>query len=543
MKQGIRYRLLFFVFLLIPFEAILMAKVHKGIWYHQQPTRVNDQGVFFVDSVDYEGFCGLVTSAMGLHYFIPNIHAKLYRIFGSVDFHPQDGRGGLKAKDPYIYSPETTYPFEDFLGHKYVGRHVTTTGVAYWEIQNIFRGIGRDIGDYICRTKWIPFDTIRSYLDKKWLVIMNSKQGGGHYILIVGWEGDAANFARQFYYIWDPWKIPLGLKKNEYVLVSDLVGNRANMGTAKNISAYKISGTVFRKIFKDQREDSTVFAFQCLPQNLPATDKTLSMKSLWIKDLSGIRISDVVSGAKSNGVTDLFVNDTSGTLLRTMVRSAHAAGLKVHIVVSVFKDFEHSEKFKHVGNKWLDATDQTYLEWFLAHRLKAAMKFLPDGIVLNNLWQPASQNGYSQVTKDALTDYCIRIKQELLRNKGTQKTMLSALVPAAPALHGQDILAMSGYLDAIIPLTLTHTSEKDPAWLGQWVRHLKTTIRHGCKIWPVLEAVDSDFNFMTPLEIEESSRFAVANGADGIVLWHYPLADWQWEEIVQWKAETKRKNK
>jgi len=102
---------------------------------------------------------------------------------------------------------------------------------------------------------------------------------------------------------------------------------------------------------------------------------------------------------------------------------------------------------------------------------------------------------------------------------------------------------MSGYLDAIIPLTLTHTSEKDPAWLGQWVRHLKTTIRHGCKIWPVLEAVDSDFNFMTPLEIEESSRFAVANGADGIVLWHYPLADWQWEEIVLWKAETKRKNK
>ncbi len=540
MKQGIRYWVLLFVFLLFPFEAVLMAKVHKGIWYHQQPTRANDQGVFFVDSVGYEGFCGLVTSAMGLHYFIPNIHAKLYRIFGSVDFHPQDDRGGLKAKDPYVYSPKTTYPFEDFLGHKYVGRHVTTTGVAYWEIQNIFRGVSKDIGDYTCRTKWVPFDKIKSYLDQNWLVIMNSKQGGGHYILIVGWEGDSANIAKQFYYVWDPWKVPLGLKENEYELVVDLVGNRANIGTAKNISAYKISGTVFKKIFKDQREDSTVFAFQCLPQNLPDINKTVSMKSLWIKDLKGIKISDVISVAKLNGVTDLFVNSASETLLQSVVRSAHAAGLKVHIVVSVFKDFEHSEKFKHVEKKWINATDKTYLNWFMSHRLKAAMKVLPDGIVLNDLWQPVSQEGYGQAGKDALTEYCIRIKQELMRNKSTKKITLSAVVPKEPSLHGQDILAMSGYLDAIIPLTLTHTYEEGPARIGQWVHRLKTTIRHGCKIWPVLETVDRDSNLMTPLEMDQCTAFALANGADAIIYAQYPLAEWQWEEVDQWSVLKKK---
>ena len=99
---------------------------------------------------------------------------------------------------------------------------------------------------------------------------------------------------------------------------------------------------------------------------------------------------------------------------------------------------------------------------------------------------------------------------------------------------------MSGYLDVIIPLALTHTYEEGPARIGQWVHRLKTTIRHGCKIWPVLETVDRDSNLMTPLEMDQCTAFALANGADAIIYAQYPLAEWQWEEVDQWSVLKKK---
>ncbi|HEX3073443.1 MAG TPA: hypothetical protein VHP30_07515, partial [Ignavibacteriales bacterium] len=238
--------------------------IHSGIYYHQQPTSVNDSGNFYGGSKPFEGFCGPSAVGMGLQYFIPNIHAILYSLYGDISYH-KDNRGGLKPRDPYCYDSSATYAFEDFLGHKYIGRHITQEGCGYYELETLIKRVDADINEYSSQTAWINRSQLSEFLDKGFLIVLNTNQGGGHYILIGGWDGSAVYPDKRFYYIWDSWKIPLGLDTTEIQYVRDLAGNKASRGSANDILVYKIAAPVLNNIFKDQIGDGTMLAFKFVP--------------------------------------------------------------------------------------------------------------------------------------------------------------------------------------------------------------------------------------------------------------------------------------
>jgi len=548
MKNYFYYKIVNYLFVMVLFTLILnsiaMGKLNRGIWYYQQPTRDNDSGIFYIPSKDYEGFCGLVTSAMGLKYFIPNIHELLYKKYGEVDFHPDDNRGGLKQEDPYIYNPLTTYTFEDFLGHRYVGRHVDSKGISYSEIEGIFRGIDAEINDYSCQIKWVQFKNFREYLDDGWLIIMNSKQGGGHYILIVGWEGDALNLKNQYYYIWDPWKEPLDLEKNEFKYVNELVGNRNNLGSAKRISAYKISGMKFKEIFKDQREDSTAFGFKFLPEDYPGKAKNIGSKGIWINKshINNKEIVDFINDLKSKNIDHIFytVKGKDGTIdfdnLDKMIRNAHKNGIKVHAVVSVLKDasaYSSGKYFKTNKENWIDVRDKNYTIYILKEVIEPLCKYDVDGILLDCLLYPG-EGGISRQITDSITEYLVKIRN-IMRKYGKTKKLLSAtILPKVSNIHdefGQDITAMSAYLDVVVPLLFTHRYHENPIWVGKQTKYIKNHIVKGCKIWTGIQTIDDNKNFITDLEMRQLIDYSINAGGSGVILFNYPLANWQWDQL------------
>ncbi|MHB2153706.1 cysteine peptidase family C39 domain-containing protein [Calditrichota bacterium GD2] len=547
LNAGMKKIFQLFIFNLILISGV-MGKVNKGIWYYQQPTRDNDHGLFYVDSTDYEGFCGLVTSAMGLQYFIPNIHTRLYQIYGAVDFHPDDKRGGLKNSDPFIYNPLTTYPFEDFLGHKYIGRHVTTTGISYKEMKNIFIGVDADLPEYECKIEWVHFKKFKDFLDDGWLIIMNSRQGGGHYILIVGWDGNPDKPDEQYFYIWDPWKEPLTLEDHDFEYVHELVGNKNNPGTAKKISAYKINGRKFKEIFKDQREDSTAFAFRFKPERYPVGVKKVAHKGIWMQssDFVDTKIARRIKIIAKYGITDIFYSleqeqgNVKHPYLKEIIKEAHKQGLKVHACVTVLKNngAYASGKYRRVDpDGWLDVEDKNYQRYFIEEIIQPLIDYNPDGIVLDYLWYP-NKAGQNQQIANSITDYIIKIKNVLKVRKKQDIQLGAVLLPrtfSAPLEHEQDITAMSAYLNMVVPLTFTHRYRENPIWVGEQVKKLKARLAQGCEIWSGFRLLDDDQNFMTPLEMQQIVDFALFNGASGVMLFGYPLTNWQWEQVKRWE--------
>jgi len=549
-KSVINYKIVFKVLLLyIIFSSVLFGQINKGLWYYQQPTRDNDLGLFYVDSVNYEGFCGLVSSAMGLKYFIPNIHALLKKKYGSVDFHSDDFRGGLKSNDPFCYNAATTYTFEDFLGHRFVGRHVTTTGISYKEIEKIFKGIEADIEDYQFKMEWVHYKKFNEYLSDGWLIIMNSKQGGGHYILITGWEGNPNILEKQNYYIWDSWKEPLGLESDEYELVIDFVGNKNNIGSAKRICAYKITGAKFKPFFKDQREDSTAFAFKIRPKKYPLAHIKNNYKKV-IKLENGTLPN--MEEMKKYGITDIFysIKNSSGIInfknLNIIIHMAHKDGIRVYVDISVLNDklAYESNKYEKAGVGWILPTDKSYFKYFFSAVISPLNKYDIDGILLDNLWYNGNNVNNRKLT-DAITLYLFEIRKYLDTNNRTNVLLAATVLPRSfysSIEFGQDITAMSSYLNLIVPLAFTHKYNENPNWTGKIIRKYLSLIPDKTKIFVGLQLIDNNQNYLTPLEIQQNIDLALSNGAKGVVLFGYPsFTEWQKEKLIDMINKTKLK--
>ncbi|NSW91014.1 MAG: hypothetical protein HPY74_10170 [Firmicutes bacterium] len=517
------------------------AKINKGIWYHQQPTSENDDGPFYGGSSTYEGFCGPTSIAMGLQYFIPNIHKKLYDIYGEADYH-NDGRGGLKSKDPYVYSKYTTYTFEDFLGHKYIGRHITTSGCSYSELRSIITGVDNDVSDYTAQTAWITLSQLRDYLDNGWLAVMNTVDG--HYILIGGWDGSTTDPDQRYYYIWDPWKNPLGM--SSYTYTTSLAGNAANYGTAQTLTCYKITATTLTNKFRDQRGDGTLLAFKFTPNDLPASATTVAAKAVWLlgSTARNMGVANVVDTCAAHGVTDIFllVKGTDGNFVTTtlddVINAAYPKGIKVHAWVIVLNDHLKAStgSYATVGGDWIDARDTSYRNYIINNIITPLVRDHDiDGIHLDCIRYPGNANNYSGA-QDAITTYCSLIRQKM--NQYKPNIPLSAATMAegssTATYYGQNVANMSQYLQFITPMTYTHNYKYKPSWVGAQTSYFVGQAVSGCEIWAGIQTLDDDGNYMTPLEMKQCVDYARANGATGVAYFRYPLASWQWEQSDKW---------
>ena len=163
-----------------------------------------------------------------------------------------------------------------------------------------------------------------------------------------------------------------------------------------------------------------------------------------------------------------------------------------------------------------------------------------DGILLDHLWYPEKTGG-NKLIANSITSYLIKIRQVLTAHEKNKILLSAVLLPRTfsdPFEHGQDVTAMTSYLNMVIPLTFTHRYLENPVWVGEQIKNFHARLVHGCRIWPGLQLLDDDKNLMTPLEMQQIVDFAIHNGASGIVLYGYPFIDWQWEQVKEWKNST-----
>jgi len=516
--------------------------INKGMWYHQQPTDAADSDLFYGGSSTYEGWCGPSALGMIFHYYVPNIHKILYDKYGPVDYHSTDSRGGLTSADPYCYDPNTTYPFGDFLGHNYLGYHVTTDGVGFSGLKTIIAGVDADVDSYTADYGYVPLSEIRNYLENGYLIVMNTTEG--HYITIAGWEGSLTDPDQRYYYVWDGWNYPLGMES--YTYKTDLVGNKPNYGTAQNISVYTITATTINAHFRDQLGDRSVLAVKFTPVNLPQSVSEVGAKGVWVWG-SSVRNegeSNFVNNVASHGITDIFllVKGTGGSFytqtLEDIIPLAHQNGIKVHAWVIVLNDMEAtaSGNYTGVGGDWIDARDENYRSYIINDIITPLCALDIDGIHLDCIRYPGNANNYSG-SQAAITEYC-RLTRETMDNNGKASASLSAAImpegDATAVIYGQDVSIMTQYMAFITPMTYTHNYKTSPSWVGNQTAYFVNNVVTGCEVWAGIQSSDDDGNYMTPLELRQSVDFASANGSAGIVYFRYPLTSWQWELSDEW---------
>jgi hypothetical protein len=520
------------------------AKINKGVWYHQQPTSVADSGPFYGGSATYEGFCGTSALTIGLHYFIPNIHRKMTDLYGSLDYHSGDSRGGLKTRDPYMYSASSTYTFIDFLSHKWLGRHITTSGASYSELVTILNGVDSALTDYSLSYAFVSLAALRSYLDNGYLGCMNTLDG--HYVTIVGWDGSTTDANARYYYYWDSWKTPLGL--SSYTYVTSLVGNKNNYGTAQSCNAVKITANQLSAKFKDQRGDGTMLVYKYTPNDAPATAATVTAKAIWLKGVTAREhgVSNVVNECAVNGITDIFlmVKGTDGsfstTTLDNVIHAAHPLGIKVHAWVVVLQDHLKASTGNYTlsGTDWINATDANYRNYIINSIITPLVRDHEiDGVHLDCIRYPGNANQYSGA-QNAITTYCSAVRNAMNSYKPSIP-LSAAIIPegsATATYYGQNTANISPYLTFITPMTYTHNYEYKPAWVGTQVAYFVGQCASTCGVWPAIQTYDDDGNFMTPLEMKQCVDYARANGGTGVAFFSYPLTDYQWEQVNTWNV-------
>ncbi len=506
------------------------------MWYHQQPTSQADEGPFFSGSATYEGWCGPSALAMIFHYFVPNIHRILYDKYGAVDYHSTDQRSGLTSSDPYCYNANTTYPFGDFLAHNYLGYHVTNTGVGYSGLKSIIAGVDQDLTDYSALYGYIKLSEVKSYLDKGYLIVMNTTEH--HYITVAGWAESTTDPNLTNYYIWDGWKYPLGM--DSYSYQTELVGNKTSIGSAKCISVYSISESTLKLHFRDQVGDGSVLAVKITPVNLPQHTCEVGSKGIFVFSTDITEgVGKFIHNAYSHSITDIFllVKGIDGKpetqLLSELISEAHLKGVKVHAWVNVLNDTTafSSGKYSTAGKSWIDARDTSYRNYFLKDIIRPLTNMDVDGIYLDCLRYPENAQEFSGAS-EAVDEYYKLIKEELNENNKSNILLSSSVMPESEETvkrYGQDAASISKYLSFIVPLTFTHSYKENPAWVGNQTEYFNNLVTNGCKIFAALQALDDNKNFTTPFELQQSIDYAVANAASGVIFFRYLLKDWQWE--------------
>ncbi len=528
----------FYILLSILIVQTLNAQyINKGMWYHQQPTSQADEGTFFGGSETYEGWCGPSALAMIFHYFVPNIHRILYDKYGVVDYHSTDTRGGLTSSDPYCYSANTTYPFGDFLAHNYLGYHVTNAGVGYAGLKNIIAGVDADLTNYSAAYGYIKLSEVKSYLDKGYLIVMNTTEH--HYISIVGWEESSTGSNQIYYYIWDGWKYPLGMESYSYQ--TDLVGNKPNMGTAKCISVYSISEATLKAHFRDQVGDGSVLAVKITPVDLPQHTCEVGTKGIWVwsSTVKEEGVGKFIHNVLSHNITDLFllVKGIDGKLdtqiLTELIPEAHLQGLKVHAWVNVLNDTTAAStgKYSLAAKTWIDARDTSYRNYFFKDIIIPLINVDVDGIYLDCLRYPENALEFSGA-KEAIDEYCRLIREEMNKSNKANALLSASIMPEdekTSTNFGQDVSTMTKYLAFVVPLTYTHSYKESPSWVGNQTEYFNNLVVPGCKVLAAAQALDDNKNFTTPYELQQCVDFAALKGASGVVFFRYPLKDWQWE--------------
>ncbi|MDR3063121.1 MAG: hypothetical protein LBU40_03155 [Methanobrevibacter sp.] len=232
-----------------------------------------------------------------------------------------------------------------------------------------------------------------------------------------------------------------------------------------------------------------------------------------------------------NGVQNIFLNSNAVDLygekkVAKWVKEANEHGIKVHIWVKCF-----------YNGKWINPIDSKTKDFNYPFFKKKVAEIewythIPgvSGIHLDYVRYPgdAYKYGYSDdITPSKAITKFVEMASKPVKDKDL--TLSIAVMPEKEDKlnYGQDIKAISYYVDVIVPMIYMGNYKAGPKWINETTDYFKSNAGFA-NLCIGIQTYESDSN-LTPIpkdKLRQICQGALDNGADGVALFSYGLIDW-----------------
>ena len=230
---------------------------------------------------------------------------------------------------------------------------------------------------------------------------------------------------------------------------------------------------------------------------------------------------------KNAGVKNIFLNfaafSTHGQkAVEKWIKQANQKGMKVHIWMQVF----------YKDGKWLHpVTKSGKLQTSVINdRVKEAVKYAKvagvSGVHFDYVRFPGS--AYQYKNADYGVNYFIKKATAEIRKVNSNLIVSAALMPEPSGnvyYYGQDMSAMSKYLDAVIPMVYKGNYNAGTSWITSTT---KTLVKqsNGAQVWTGLQSyVSDDYPVkLSASELLKDAKAAINGGATGVVLFRFGIS-------------------
>ena len=239
-------------------------------------------------------------------------------------------------------------------------------------------------------------------------------------------------------------------------------------------------------------------------------------------DMYNIDLANLAAG----GTTDILLNFYAFTKygeadVLNWIEDANSKGIRVHIWMQVF----------YSGGSWVNpvsggSVNQAYFNSVIDEAKYYAGLRGVSGVHFDYLRYPG--NAYQTNGGTAAITEFVRQACSACKAINPNIIMSAAVMPETTNdiyYYGQDIPAISQYLDAIIPMQYKGNYNAGTSWLESTTQWFVAN-SNGAKVWSGLQAYVSDDNTATLsyADIFSDAQTVLNSGADGVILFRYGLS-------------------
>ena len=228
----------------------------------------------------------------------------------------------------------------------------------------------------------------------------------------------------------------------------------------------------------------------------------------------------------SYGTTDLFLNYYAIQLhgksaVESWIASANKLGINVHIWMQVYYD-----------GSWINPiSNGAYNTKFSDERIAEAVSYAKikgvSGVLFDYLRYPGTAYKTAGGT-DAITKFA-RLATDAIHKVNPNILVSAALMPETTSsiyYYGQDYSALSGILDAVLPMVYKGNYKSDASWIYSTTKWYVDNSK-GAVVWSTLQSYksDDDVTVLPTSELSNDAKMVLKANASGIIIFRYGVSN------------------
>lgn len=226
---------------------------------------------------------------------------------------------------------------------------------------------------------------------------------------------------------------------------------------------------------------------------------------------------------KRNGITNIFVHEQAvkSSNFKSWLKKVNRKGLKVHIWMLVF--YKNGE-FINPINKYGNIKKSLFKSNVKRARKYARIKGV-SGVHFDYIRFPGTAYKYKKGV------YAVNLMTKQL-SKAVKKANRNAMVLAAVMpesiysdkyYYGQDIKAMSKYIDVFCPMIYSHSYGLSSKWIRSQTKAFKKAMGGNAQIWTGLQTYGATGKRLSNKALTADIKYALKGGAVGITFFRFGL--------------------